>query len=254
MSEQRPADVLWQPSTERVAASRLTAFAEQVRLRHGLAVDPTPEGYEALWRWSVDSLEDFWELLWDVFEVQASTPPEQVLTTRAMPGAAWFPGARLNFAEHVLRTRGSGPALVSAAEQGPAVQVSWDELRGQVGALARTLTGLGVQQGDRVVGYLPNTPAAVIGLLACASLGAVWSACAPDIGPQSAVDRFAQLDPVVLVAADGYRFAGKARDRRDAVAELLDGLPTVRAVVHVAVLDDAPLTASPTRAEQPTVV
>jgi acetoacetyl-CoA synthetase len=241
MGEQETGTVLWQPSAERMARSRLTAFAEQVRARHGLAVEPGVAGYDALWRWSVEHLEDFWALVWDVFDIQAGTPYEQVLTTREMPGAQWFPGARLNFAEHLLRTRGSGIALLSLGEEGPPVEVTWDELRGRVGALAATLTNLGVRQGDRVVGYLPNTPAAVVGMLACASLGAVWSACAPDIGPQSAVDRFAQLAPTVLVTADGYRFGGKARDRREAVGELLDGLPTVQAVVHVPILDGPPL-------------
>ena len=165
-----------------------------------------------------------------------SAPWTQVLTTREMPGARWFPGARLNLVDHVLRHTGDGPAVVAVDEPGETVELSWDELRGLVGALAATLRGLGVQQGDRVVAYLPNRPEAVVGLLAVASLGAVWSACAPDIGAASAVDRFAQLDPVVLLAADGYRFGGKQRPRLDAVGELLDGLPTVRAVVQVAVL------------------
>lgn len=226
--------VLWRPSAERVAASRLTGFAA----RQGFA----PPDYEALWQWSVDHLDDFWAAVWDTFDVRASAPYAQVLTTRAMPGARWFPGARLNLVDQVLRWTGQAPALVAAGEQGEPYEVSRDELRGLVGALAATLRGLGVQQGDRVVGYLPNAPEAVVALLACASLGAVWSGCAPDIGPQSAVDRFGQLDPVVLLAADGYRFGGKDRDRTAAVGELLDGLPTVRALVQVDVLG-APLLA-----------
>ena len=226
--------VLWQPSPDRVARARLTRFAEQVRARHGVAV----EDYDALWRWSVEHLEDFWAAVWEHFDVVAHAPYEQVLTTREMPGARWFPGARLNLAENLLRVRGPHAALVAVGEEGDPVEVSWDELRGQVGAVQETLRGLGVQQGDRVVGYLPNAPAAIVAFLACASLGAVWSACAPDIGPQSAVDRFGQLDPVVLVTADGYRFGGKPRDRRPAVAELLDGLPSVRAVVSVPVLGE----------------
>ena len=223
--------VLWEPSPERVAASRLTSFAA----RQGFP----PSDYAGLWQWSVDRLEDFWAAVWVEFDVQASVPYDQVLTTREMPGARWFPGARLNFADHVLRRTGPGTALVAVAEQGVAVEVSWDELRAQVGALASTLRGLGVQQGDRVVAYLPNRVEAVVGLLAVASLGAIWSACAPDIGPASAVDRFAQLEPVVLLTADGYRFGGKERDRTAAAGELLDGLPTVRAVVQVPVLGAA---------------
>ena len=232
MGEERTGEVLWRPSRQRVERSRLTRFAAQVRERHGVEA----RSYEQLWQWSVDQLEDFWTLVWDHFEVVHSAPYEQVLTTREMPGARWFPGARLNLAENVLRTRGARPALVAVGEDGPAVEVSWDELRGQVGALQEALRGLGVGEGDVVVGYLPNVPAAVVAFLACASIGAVWSACAPDIGPSSAVDRFSQLDPAVLVTVDGYRFGGKARDRRDAVDQMLDGLPTVRAVVAVPLL------------------
>ncbi len=223
--------VLWRPSDERVQASRLTTFAAGQGF--------SPPDYEALWQWSVDHLEDFWAAVWDGFDVRASAPYDQVLSTREMPGARWFTGARLNLADQVLRWTGDAPALLSAGEQGELFEVSRDELRGLVGALAATLRGLGVQQGDRVVGYLPNTQHAVVALLACASLGAVWSGCAPDIGPQSAVDRFGQLDPVVLLAADGYRFGGKERGRVEAVGELLDGLPTVRALVQVGVLGAA---------------
>lgn len=226
--------VLWTPSRDRVERSRLTRFAGQARERHGADTS----SYDALWHWSVEHLEDFWALVWDHFDVLASVPYDRVLTTREMPGARWFPGARLNLAENVLRRRGSHAALVAVDEQGATGELSWDELRLQVGALQRTLRSLGVGEGDRVVGYLPNVPAAVVAFLACASLGAVWSACAPDIGPASAVDRFAQLEPTVLVAADGYRFGGRARDRRDAVGELLEGLPTVSAVVALPVLGE----------------
>ena len=236
MPEELSGEVLWRPSAERVERSRLTAFAAEVRERHGVAIDD--HDYEALWRWSVDNVEDFWALVWDHFDVLASRPYEQVLTTRDMPGAHWFPGARLNLAENVLRVRGSHTAVVAVDEQGPPVELSWDELRTQVGAVQATLRELGVREGDRVVGYLPNIPAALIAFLACASLGAVWSACAPDIGPSSAVDRFAQLEPVVLVTVDGYRFGGKPRDRREAVGTLLDGLPTVTAVVCVPLLGE----------------
>ena len=227
------AQVLWRPSPEQVERSRLTRFAGQVAERHGVPVAHDEDGYEQLRRWSVEHLEDFWALVWDFFDVQASRPPDQVLTTRQMPGGRWFPGARLNLAENVLRRRGASPALVAAGEDGPPVEMSWDELRGRVGALQAALRGLGVGEGDRVVGYLPNVPATVVAFLACAGLGAVWSACAPDIGASSAVDRFAQLEPSVLVTVDGYRFGGRDRDRRDAVAELLDGLPTVTGVVAV---------------------
>ncbi len=234
MVEQRsePADVLWRPSAERVAASRLSAFAAHARERYGA---PTAS-YEQLWQWSVDSLEDFWAAVWEHFDVLASTPYDRVLTSREMPGARWFPGARLNLAENLLRADRPGPALIAVSEQGPAREVSWPELRGLVGAFQATLAELGVRQGDRVVAYLPNGVEAVVAMLACAAQGAVWSTCAPDIGAASAVDRFGQLDPVVLVTADGYRFGGTDRDRTAAVTELLDGLPTVRTVVVVPLL------------------
>ena len=233
MSEQPAGQVLWRPSRERAERARLTRFAAEVTARTGLAFAPDEQGYEALHRWSVEHVEDFWALVWEHFDVQASAPYERVLTSRELPGARWFPGARLNLAEHVLRTRGAGPALVATGEQGPLAELSWDELRGQVGAVQEALRGLGVGRGDRVVGYLPNVPATVVAFLACAALGAVWSACAPDTGAASAVDRFAQLAPTVLVTVDGYRFGGQDRDRRDAVAELLDGLPTVTGVLAV---------------------
>jgi len=232
MAEDHSVDVLWRPPAERVRRSRLTRFAGEVQDRHGVQFSD----YEALWRWSVEHVEDFWAQVWDHFNVLSSEPYEQVLTSREMPGADWFSGARLNFAENVLRTRSAGTALVAVSEQGSAAELSWDELRGSVGALQATLRELGVGLGDRVVGYLPNVPAAVVAFLACASLGAVWSACAPDIGAASAVDRFGQLSPAVLVTADGYRFGGREHDRREAVGQLLDGLPTVTAVVCVPVL------------------
>ncbi|MCU1693035.1 MAG: acetoacetyl-CoA synthase [Frankiales bacterium] len=221
-------DVLWTPSPDRVAASRLTAFAAQARDRYGVEVDGD---YEALWRWSVEHLENFWALVWEHFEVGGGY--DAVVDSRRMPGARWFTGARLNLAARVLARRGDGDALVAVSEDGTTTTLSWDELRGQVGALTATLRGLGVGQGDRVVAYLPNTPHAVVALLAVASLGAVWSTCGPDIGPRSAVDRFGQLSPKVLLTVDGYRFNGRDHDRREAVAELLTGLPTVEAVVHV---------------------
>jgi acetoacetyl-CoA synthetase len=231
-------EVLWRPSEQRVARSQLTAFADRVAERHDVRFDD----YEALWRWSVEHLEEFWAEVWAFFEIGVGY--NRVLESREMPGARWFPGARLNFAEQLLRRGaaagpGSRPALVALGEDGPAVETSWDDLRGQVGALAATLRRLGVRPGDRVVGYLPNVAPAVVGLLAAATVGAVWSGCATDIGPESATDRFAQLAPVVLLTADGYRFAGRTRDRRDAVVQLVGSLPSLRTVVHVPVLADS---------------
>jgi acetoacetyl-CoA synthetase len=229
-------EVLWRPSPERVERSQLTAFARGAAERHGA---PTGD-YEAFWRWSVDELETFWGEAWDFFGL-GHVAYAQVLASREMPGARWFSGARLNFAEELFR-RGAaaGPtsraALVSVGEEGPATETSWDELRAEAGALAATLAELGVQPGDQVVAYLPNVPQAITAFLAVASVGAVWSACGLDIGRQSAVDRFAQLDPVVLIAGDGYRFGGKVRERSEAVAGLAARLPSLRALVTVPVL------------------
>jgi acetoacetyl-CoA synthetase len=227
--------VLWAPTDEQRAAARLTAFAADVREHDG--VDLTD--YESLWRWSVEHVEDFWAAVWRFFDVAPGAAYGEVLPSREMPGARWFPGAQVSFAEHVLRQaagRGDAAALVAVAEDGTSYELSWDELVRQVGAAATGLRRLGVAPGDRVVGYLPNVPQAVVAFLAAASVGAVWSACAPDIGVRSAVDRFGQLDPVVLITADGYAFGGKRFDRREAVDELVEALPTVRTVVRVPVL------------------
>ncbi len=229
------AELLWRPDEQLRSSSHLAAFAAHVAREHGVTV----EDYDALWRWSVEHLEDFWAAVWGFFEVAASVPYETVLESRTMPGARWFVGARLNFAEHVLRSaqrRGDQPAVVGVAEDGTTVELSWDALRDQVGRAAAGLRRLGVQPGDRVVGYLPNVPEAIVAFLATASVGAVWSACAPDIGSPSAADRFAQLDPVVLITANGYSFGGKPFDRRQAADELAASLPTLRHVVSVPVL------------------
>jgi acetoacetyl-CoA synthetase len=233
--------LLWEPDEQLRATSTLAAFAAYAAREHGAPADPD---YPALWQWSVDSLEDFWEAVWRFFDVRAGTPYDEVLSSRAMPGARWFPGARLSFAEHLLRQtegREDSPAVVGVAEDGTVTELSWAQLRDRVARAAAGLRRLGVAPGDRVVGYLPNVPEAVVAFLATASVGAVWSACAPDIGVRSAVDRFAQLEPVVLLAADGYRFGGKVFDRREAAAELAGGLPTLRHVVGVPVLGLGPL-------------
>lgn len=193
-----------------------------------------PTDYDTLWRWSVEHLDQFWGDLATWTGVLPDVPDDRVLTDRSMPGAVWFPGATVNYAEQALRhATEDHPALVVVAEDTEPAEVSWATLRGQVGAFAATLRRLGVRKGDRVVGYLPNVPEAVVAFLGAASIGAVWSACAPDFGTRAVLDRFAQIEPVVLVAVDGYRFNGREHDRRDVVAELRAGLPTVRTTVAV---------------------
>ncbi|MER7049561.1 acetoacetate--CoA ligase [Streptomyces jumonjinensis] len=227
---------LWQPDADRIAAARITRFQAWAAEHHGA---PADGGYPALHRWSVEQLETFWRALADWSGVRFSTPYESVLADPAMPGARWFPGATLNYAEHALRaadTRPDHPALLHLDETSQPAAISWAELRHQVGALAAELRALGVRPGDRVSGYLPNIPQAVTALLATAAVGGVWTSCAPDFGARSVLDRFQQVEPVVLFAVDGYRYGGKAHDRTAAVAELRRELPSLRAVIHVPLL------------------
>ncbi|MFJ8312032.1 MULTISPECIES: acetoacetate--CoA ligase [unclassified Streptomyces] len=229
---------LWQPDSARIAAARITRFQAWAAERYGA---PAEGGYPALHRWSVAELDTFWQAVADWFDIRFSSPYEAVLADRTMPGAQWFPGATLNYAEHALRTaedpsRAGGPALLHVDETHEPVEISWAELRRQVGSLAAELRALGVRPGDRVSGYLPNVPQAVTALLASAAVGAVWTSCAPDFGARSVLDRFQQVEPVVLFTVDGYRYGGKEHNRSDVVAELRRELPTLRAVVHIPLL------------------
>ena len=199
--------------------------------------------YEALWTWSVTDLEGFWRSIWDYFDVHSPTPFARVIGPRVMPGAVWFEGAKLNYTQQVFRhaqaAHAAGhPAVVFQNERMAApVDISWPDLQRQVGALAQQLQTMGVRSGDRVCAYLPNTPHAIIAFLACASIGAVWSVCSPDMGPVAVLDRFRQIEPVVLVAVDGQCYGGLHHDRRPVVREVLAGLPSVRHVILLADLD-----------------
>ncbi|WIY75010.1 AMP-binding protein, partial [Streptomyces anulatus] len=243
MTAATPDAPLWQPGPDRIEAAAVTRFQNWAATRYGA---PAEGGYAALHRWSVDELDTFWQAVAEWFDIRFSTPYERVLGDRAMPGATWFPGATLNYAEHALRTaedpaRADTPALLYVDETHTQVPVSWAELRRQVGALAAELRALGVTPGDRVSGYLPNIPQAVVAFLATAAVGGVWTSCAPDFGARSVLDRFQQIEPVVLFTVDGYRYGGKEHDRTETVAELRRELPTLRAVVHIPLLGtDAP--------------
>jgi acetoacetyl-CoA synthetase len=215
--------------------NRYLRWLDQTR---GLRFDAgTPEGYDALWRWSVGDLRAFWGSIWDYFELQSPTAFEAVLADEVMPGAHWFPGAQVNYAQQVFRHADAAhaaghPAVVFQNERMAApVEVSWPELRRQVASLAAALRGMGVERGDRVCAFLPNTPQTAVVFLACASLGAVWSICSPDMGPVAVLDRFRQIEPKVLIACDGYTYGGTAHDRTALLGELLESLPTVRDVV-----------------------
>jgi acetoacetyl-CoA synthetase len=219
---------MWAPSPERVERANLTRYLRWLRDRRGLSFG----SYDELWRWSVDDLDGFWSSIWEFFEV-GGPAPSPALAERRMPGARWFPGATLNHAELSLRRHDDHPALLFGNEAGELGTIGYAELGRRVAAVAAGLRRLGVEKGDRVVAYLPNVPETVVAMLATASLGAVWSSCAPEFGVSSVVDRFAQIEPKVLVAVDGYRYNGTWHDRGDALAQIRRRLPTVAATVLV---------------------
>jgi acetoacetyl-CoA synthetase len=219
---------MWAPSPERVERANITRYLRWLRDRRGLSF----ASYDELWRWSVDDLDGFWTSVWEFFEVGGPLPGP-ALAERRMPGASWFPGATLNHAELSLRRHDDHPALLFGDEAGELGTISYAELGRRVAAAAAGLRRLGVAKGDRVVAYLPNVPETVIALLATASIGAIWSSCAPEFGVSSVVDRFAQIEPKVLVAVDGYRYNGAWHDRRDALAEIRRRLPTLETTVLV---------------------
>jgi acetoacetyl-CoA synthetase len=225
---------LWEPPAELVERARMTEYMRWLEAERGLRFG----GYHDLWRWSVEDLEGFWSSIWDFFGVQADGGYDRVLDGREMPGAKWFSGARLNYAEHVFAGKDDAEtAILHASELRELDELTWGELRSRVAAAAAGLRGLGVDRGDRVVAYMPNIPEAIVAFLATASIGAVWSSCSPDFGPASVIDRFAQIEPKVLFAVDGYRYGGKDFDRRDVVAELQAAMPSLKRTVVLPYLD-----------------
>src|SRR2546421_3852422 len=240
MSSARPPTPLWQPSAEHVERTEMRRFQRWAAERSGRELD----SYEQLWRWSVEELEDFWAAIWDFCGVRASRGYERVLSSRAMPGASWFEGAQLNYAENLLKGPASVPprepggvAVLHASELRELSQLSWGELERHVAAAAGGLRALGVGRGDRVVAYLPNIAETLIAFLATASLGAVWSSAAPEFGARSVIDRFAQIEPKVLLAVDGYRYGGREFDKRAVVEEIAAAIPSVERVVELGYLD-----------------
>jgi acetoacetyl-CoA synthetase len=211
-------DLLWKPSPEWIERSRLTHYMRW--LDRGL------EGYDELWRWSVDDLEGFWASLWEYFELPGGY--ERVVAGRDMPGAEWFPGAQLNYAEQLFaRARGEETAIVHSSELRDLAEMSWDELADMTARVAGELRRLGVGRGDRVVAYMPNIPETVAAFLATASIGAIWSSAAPEFGAPTVIDRFRQIEPKVLLAVDGYRYNGKDFDRTDQVERLRESIPSL---------------------------
>ncbi len=228
---------LWEPSAERIAAANITRFTRQLESATGRKF----ADYAALHAFSLDEMETFWSEVWDFCEVIAETKGDRVLVDGAkMPGAVFFPDARLNFAENLLRRRDDGVAIQFRAEDKVERRLTWAELRDEVARLARALRAMGVVAGDRCAGFVPNAPEAIIAMLAAASIGAIWTSCSPDFGVQGVLDRFGQVAPKVLFAADGYYYNGAPQDSLDRLATVLQSLPTVERVVIFPLLSETP--------------
>ena len=236
MADQHP--LLWTPDAARIDRSKLHQYMQWLAAERGQHFSD----YQALWQWSTDHIEDFWESIWQYFAIKSSAPYSSVLAERIMPGAKWFEGSRLNFAEQIFRfntdaASAGKTAIIARSETRATVELSWRALREQVTAVANTFRALGVGPGDRVVAYLPNTPEAAIAFYACASIGAIWSSCSPDMGSSSVLDRFKQIDPKLLLAVDGYRYGGKDFDRLSVVDAMRTELTTLEHIILLPYLD-----------------
>jgi acetoacetyl-CoA synthetase len=233
MSAVKEGDLLWRAGAARLERAHLTRYMDWLAQR-GRRFD----SYAALWEWSIDDLEGFWGSLWEYFDIRASKPYDRVLGSRSMPGAEWFPGARLNYAEHALRhERAGADALMFLSERRALSSLSWTALGAQVRKLATQLRKMGLVPGDRVVAYLPNSPEAVVAMLATVSVGAIWASCGPDFGPRGVVDRFLQLAPKFAFCVDGYYYGGKPFDRRPELATILGSLPSLERVIYLRQLE-----------------
>jgi acetoacetyl-CoA synthetase len=229
-------EILWEPTAAAVEHSNLTAYTDWLRAERGVDVTTYPE----VWQWSVDDLEAFWNSIFDYFDVQYDGERGPALASREMPGAGWFPGVRLNYAERAFAGKDDeAVAILHASELRELEEITWGELREKVAACAAGLRSLGVEKGDRVVAYLPNVAEATIAFLATASIAAVWSSASPDFGAGSLIDRFAQIEPKVLIAVDGYRYGGKDFDRTPVVRRLQEAMPSVERTVLLPYLDPA---------------
>ena len=241
-------DLLWEPSDNFKRSSRLSDYMRWLADRH----DRQFQTYDELWRWSIADLDAFWPMIVDYFGIRFRAPAQRVLGRRTMPGATWFEGATLNYVDNVFRHASvASPALVYQSETRPLAELSWAELERRVASVARGLREMGVRPGDRVVAYMPNIPETVIAFLAAASLGAIWSSCSPDFGVDAVVDRFAQIGPKVLFAADGYSYGGRPFSRLAEIAQLRQRLPTLGHTVLVPYLPGEAQPAPPTDPTSP---
>ncbi|HKC31513.1 MAG TPA: AMP-binding protein, partial [Burkholderiales bacterium] len=227
--------ILWQPSERAIEEAQITQFARQIVRKRRLELNSYPEFY----RWTVDHPEEFWSDVWDFCGVIASRRGASVLVDGdKMPGAHWFPEARLNFAENLMRRGDRGDAFVLWDERGFQRRVSFAELYSDVSRAVQALQALGLRAGDRAAAFIPNIPEAGMLALAALSQGIVWSSCSPDFGVDGVVERFGQIEPKVLFCADGYRYHGQEHDTLERVREIVERLPTVRKAVVVPILDE----------------
>lgn len=236
----KPATPLWRPSAGRIEDAGITRYQQWLKETRSLSF----ARYDDLWQWSVTEIETFWQTIWDYCGVISHSPYDQVLVERTMPGARWFEGATLNYAEQSLArahiaVAADQPAIIFQSELVERAEVSWRTLNGQVGSIAATLRALGLEPGDRAVAYMPNVPETVAAMLAVTSQGGIWSCTAPDMGAVGVLDRFRQIQPRILFAIDGYRYGGRDYDRRETVQQLVRQLPSVETVIFVPYLDPA---------------
>ncbi|MCK4340808.1 MAG: AMP-binding protein, partial [Phycisphaerae bacterium] len=227
--------LLWKPSPERAAQSRMYEFMTRVAQRHGIEAQ-----WEALRRWSVEKPDAFWAEMLEYAEVEPSTPARAVMSGEDMLGTKWFDGMKLNYARHMLRFDDDNDAIIYLNELGETGRISHRQLRAEVARCAAALKAAGLKSGDRVGGFMPNVPETVVAMLAAASLGAAWSSCSPDFGVRGVLDRFGQIEPTVLIATDGYTYGGKRFETLTRVSEMLPLLPSVRKVVVVPFMDEQP--------------
>ncbi|MEH6939051.1 acetoacetate--CoA ligase [Bacillus sp. JJ664] len=222
--------ILWKPTEEEIANSNITAFNNWLRQTKNINISSV----QNLWKWSVDEIDTFWSYVWEYGQIQSSTPYYQVLNTKDMPGAKWFEGSRLNYAQHCFRYAvPNKTAIIFQSEHKGYQEITWEELRRKTASIANYLKENGVKIGDRVVAYMPNIPETVIAFLACASIGAIWSSCSPDFGPNSVIDRFKQIDPVFMFAVDGYQYNGKTINKKDVIERIQLEVPSIKKTLLV---------------------
>ena len=228
---------LWEPSERMKAESNLTHYVQWLKAEKRKEFST----YDELWKWSVTEIESFWESLWEYFQIQSSVPYSRVLSSKNMPGAKWFEGSKLNYAEHIFRNRKKdNPAIISKSELRPLQEMTWQQLYDEVALFAHRLKQAGIEKGDRVVAYMPNIPETVIAFLACASIGAVWSSCSPDFGSPTVIDRFKQIEPKLFLAVDGYRYGGRDFPGMETVRQIEQAIPSLEKTIVLPYLETHP--------------